>query len=71
MWEPNFTSHKTISQAEAALSHCGRRHFLERPTLNFPGDAFRQVLYKENLLRDFEVRQMLTRMIPEFLVVSH
>src|SRR5258707_11090980 len=71
MWKPNFTSHKSISQADAALSHSGRRHFLERPTLNFPGDAFRQVVYKENLLRNFEVRQTLARMVSEFQVVSH
>jgi hypothetical protein len=43
-------------------------HFLECPALNLSGDAFRQVRSKHKSLRDFEVCQLLTCMVSQFLL---
>jgi hypothetical protein len=46
-------------------------HFLQCPTLHLAGDAFRQIFYKQNSLRNFEVRQALARMVSQFLFVGY
>jgi hypothetical protein len=46
-------------------------HFLQCPTLHLAGDAFRQIFYEQNSLRNFEIRQALARMVSQFLFVGH